>query len=66
MTRETVCDQYGENLVKATLPGGGWTYHYNDVNLQLHKIFRQSGMYNDMEVESYFINKLRDMAINPD
>ncbi len=24
---EAVCDVYGENLVKATLPGGGWTYH---------------------------------------
>ena len=24
--RETECDVYGENLVKATLPGGGWTY----------------------------------------
>ena len=31
--RETVCDPYGENLVKATLPGGGWTYHHNGINL---------------------------------
>jgi hypothetical protein len=30
---ETVCDMYGENLVKATLPGGGWTYHHNGINL---------------------------------
>ena len=65
-SRETGCDVFAENLVKATLPGGGWTYHHNDINLQLHRIFRQSGMYIDMEVESYFINKLMDMAKNPD
>jgi len=63
--RETECDMYGENLVKATLPGGGWTYHHNGINLQLHKIFRQSGMTNDMEVEDYFLRKLRETAINP-
>ncbi len=38
--RETECDVYGENLVKTTLPGGGWVYHHNGINLQLHKIFR--------------------------
>ncbi len=38
-SRETGCDVFGENLVKATLPGGGWTYHHNVINLQLHKIF---------------------------
>jgi hypothetical protein len=53
-------DPYGENLVKATLPGGGWTYHHDGVNLQLHRIFRQSGMTSDMEVEDYFLRKLRD------
>jgi len=63
--RETLCDPYGENLVKATLPGGGWTYHHNGINLQLHRIFRQSDMTSDMEVEDYFIKKLREMAINP-
>ncbi len=56
---------YGENLVKATLPGGGWTYHHNGINLRLHKIFRQSGMTSDMEVEDYFLRKLRETAINP-
>ena len=25
-SKEIACDAYGENLVKATLPGGGWTY----------------------------------------
>jgi hypothetical protein len=63
--RETLCDPYGENLVKATLPGGGWTYHHNGINLQLHRIFGQSGMTSDMEVEDYFLKKLREMAINP-
>ena len=63
--RETPCDPYGENLVKATLPGGGWTYHHNDINLQLHRIFRQSSTTSDMEVEDYFLRKVREMAINP-
>ena len=63
--RETECDEYGEKLVKATLPGGGWTYHHNGINLQLHKIFSHSGMCNDMEVEDYFLRKLGETAINP-
>ncbi len=40
--------------------------HHNDINLQLHKIFRQSGVCIDMEVENYFIHKLKEMAVNPD
>jgi len=63
--RETLCDPYGENLVKATLPGGGSTCHHNGINLQLHRIFRQSGMTRDMEDENYFLRKVREMAINP-
>ena len=63
--RETECDVHGENLVKATLPGGWWMYHHIGINLQLHKIFRQSDITNDMEVEDYFLRKLREMAINP-
>ncbi len=63
--RETECDVYEKNLVKATLSGGGWTYHHNGINLQLHNIFRQSGMCIDMEVEDYFLRKLRETAINP-
>ncbi len=35
------------------------------MNLQLHRIFRQSGMTSDMEVEDYFLRKLRETAINP-
>lgn len=62
--RETECDVFGENLVKATLLGGGWTCHHNGVILQLHRIFRQSGMVNDMEGEDYFLRKLRETAIN--
>jgi hypothetical protein len=63
--RETVCDPYGEILVKATLPGGGWTYHHNGIILQLHRIFRQSCMTSDMEVEDYFLRKVRERVINP-
>jgi hypothetical protein len=63
--RENPCDAYGENLVKATLPGGGWMYHHDGINQQLHKIFRQSGMVSDMEVEDFFLRKLRETAINP-
>ncbi len=33
--------------------------------MQLHKIFRQSGMGSDMEVEDYFLRKLKETAINP-
>ena len=51
-------------MVKATLPRRGWTYHHNGINLQLHKIFRHSGMCSDMEVEDYFLRKLRETAIN--
>ncbi len=39
-------------------------YHHNGINMQLHKIFRQSGMFSDTEVEDYFLRKLREMAIN--
>ncbi len=60
-----MCDSYGENLVKATLPGGGWTYHHNGINLKLRRIFRQLSMTSDMEVEDYFLRKVREMAINP-
>ena len=63
--RETGCDVYGENLVKATLPEGVWIYHHNGSNLQLHKIFRQSGICSDFEVEDFFLRKLREKAINP-
>ena len=64
--RETECDVYAENLVKGTLPGGGWTYHHNGINLQLHKIFRQSGMCSDIEMEDYFLRRLKETAINPE
>ncbi len=63
--REMRCDAYGENLVKATLPEGGWTYHHDGINLQLHKIFRQSSMTSDLEIEDYFLRKLKETAINP-
>jgi hypothetical protein len=40
--RETECDAYGENLVKATLPGAGWTLHHAAIKLQIHRVARQS------------------------
>ncbi len=40
-------------------------YHHYGINLQLHKIFRQSGMTSDLEIEDYFLRKLRETAINP-
>ena len=42
--RISTCHPYGENLVKATLPGSDWTYHHDEMNCQIHKIIRQSGM----------------------
>ncbi len=44
--------------------GGGWTYHHNGINLQLHMIFWKSSIANDLEVEDYFLRKLREMTIN--
>ena len=40
--QETKCDAYGENLVKATLPGAGWTINHDAINIQVHRIARQS------------------------
>jgi len=51
------------NLIKAALPGYDWIYHHDDVNLQVHNIAKQSGMTNDMEIENYFIRRLREGAI---
>ncbi len=34
------------------------------MNQQIHRIVRQSGMVNEMEVEDYFIRKLQSMAIS--
>jgi hypothetical protein len=40
-------------------------YHHDGINLQLHRIFRQSSMTSDMEVEDFFMRKLRETAANP-
>jgi hypothetical protein len=64
--RETECDAYGENLVKATLPGADRTLHHDAINLQIHRVARQSGMVSTMEVEEYFLRMLQESAINPD
>jgi hypothetical protein len=52
-------------LVKVTLPESGWTYHHDEINNQVHKIIRQSGMISQIEVEDYFIRKLQGMAVTP-
>ena len=41
------------------------TYNHDGINVQLHRIFRQAGMTIDIEVEDYFLLKLRETAINP-
>ena len=64
--RETECDAFGENLVKATLPGAGWTLHHDAINLQIHRVARHTGMVSTMEVEEYFLRRLHESAINPD
>ena len=64
--RETECDAFGEKLVKAALPGAGWTLHHDAINLQIHRVARQSGMVSTMEVEEYFLRRLQESAINPD
>jgi hypothetical protein len=63
---ETECDAYGENLVKATSHGAGWTLHHDAINLQVHRIVRQSGMVSNMEVEDLFLRKLQESAITLD
>ncbi len=63
--RIITCDPFGENLAKATLPGARWTYHHDEVNQQIHRMVRQSGMVSQMEIEDYFIRKLQSMAILP-
>jgi len=64
--RETECDAYGENLVKATLPGARWTLRHDTINLQVHRVARKTGLVSTMEVEDYFLRKLQESAIQPD
>ena len=60
---QTICDAYGESLIKVTLFGSGWVYHHDDLNLWVHRIAKKSSMNIDMEVEDYFIRRLRQSAI---
>jgi hypothetical protein len=64
--RETKCDAYGENLIKATLLGAGCALHHDAINLQVHRIAKQSGMVSSMEVEEFFTRRLSESAIIPD
>ena len=63
--RTVVCDPYGENLAKATLPGSGWTYHHDAINVQVCKIARQAGLTSDTEIGDYFLRMLRERAVPP-
>jgi hypothetical protein len=42
---------YGENLIEAVLHGSGWTYHHDELILQVKKIAKHPGMTSDMDVE---------------
>ena len=64
--RETECDAYGENLVKATLLEAGWTLHHDAITIQVHRIARESRMVINMEVEDVFMRRLQESAIVPD
>ena len=64
--RDAQCDAYGENLVKAKLPGAGWALHHDAIDLQVHMIGRQSGMVSSMEVGDFFMRRLSESAIIPD
>jgi len=50
-------------LVKATLPGSGWTYHHDAINRHIHLIARQPSLSNDMEIEDYFIRKFQEIVV---
>ena len=60
------CDTFGENLVKAALPGSRWTYHHDTINIHISKIARHSCMTNGTETEDYFLRKLQETAIQLD
>jgi hypothetical protein len=64
--RDTECDAYGENLIKATLPGARWTLHHDAINLQVRRTARQSGMTSSMEVGDFFMRRLSESAIISD
>jgi len=63
--RISTCDPLGENLVKATLPGSVWTDHHDEINNQIHRISRQSGMVSKLEIEDYLTRKVQGMSITP-
>ena len=63
--RIITCDPYGVNLIKATIRGAWWTYHHDEVNKQIHRIVKQLGMVNQLEIEDYFVHKLQGIATTP-
>jgi hypothetical protein len=59
----TKCDPYDENLTKAAIPGSGWTYHHDAINVQIHNIAKQSTLPNDTEITYYVMHKLKESAV---
>ncbi len=62
----TKCDPYGENLAKAVLPGSGWTYHHDAINVKIHKLAKQTALNNESEITYYFMRKLKESAVQQD
>jgi hypothetical protein len=56
--RLTTFDACDENLVKTTLPGSGWTYHHDGINIHINKIARHEDMSIDTEIEDAYMRKL--------
>ena len=41
-------------------------YHHDAINNVIQKLVQQSGMESQLEIEDYFISKVREMAIAPE
>ncbi len=59
----TKCNPYGENLAKTALPGNGWTYHHDAINVQIQNIAKQSTLASDTEIAYNFMRKLKESAV---
>ena len=52
------CDPYGFALCAATLDGGGWTAHHNDIKYAFYNIAREAGLHTAMENTALFLSGL--------
>jgi hypothetical protein len=50
-------------LAKATLPGNGWTYHHDAIDVRIHNIAKQSTLTSDTEITYYFMRKLMESLV---